>query len=119
MLCKVIPPVVFTSFPVDVKLPLFHSVSDPIKSHINCFGSSLFDLVIDYTFSAGIVSLNWGGRLWMSEEVKSVAEGAGILCIMEEGSNFSFCGGGHNIVENGADNVNSSIDWWQWGIGIS
>ena len=44
---KVITVVAATWFPIDDKLLLIASVSDPVETHIHCFGSLLLDGVID------------------------------------------------------------------------
>ena len=55
--------VVFAPAPIDVKLALLHTVLDPIETHVNGFGASLFDSIIGNSFSACIVCLNGSGRL--------------------------------------------------------
>ena len=63
--------------PVDVKLSLANADADPIKVHVNCIGSLLFDGVIDACCGA-IVHLDghWGWRMVQFNE--SCLEGAGL-----------------------------------------
>jgi hypothetical protein len=44
---------------------LLDSVTNPIESHVDCFGSALFDSFIGKSCSAGVVCLKRGIRLWM------------------------------------------------------
>ena len=62
----VIPPVVGTLLPVDFELSLANAIADPVKAHVNGFGSLLFHFVIDDAFCAGVVSLNGSWRLRVS-----------------------------------------------------
>ena len=55
---------VFGAFsPVDEKLALFDAISDPIKSHVHCFGTTLFDGLVADAGCAGVVGLNGSGGL--------------------------------------------------------
>ena len=60
VLGEVIGEISFTALPVDSELSLADPVSDPIKSHINGFGSLDFGGVIGETHSRGVVADNWG-----------------------------------------------------------
>ena len=53
---------------MDGELFLSHLVSDPAEAHVNGFGTLLFDGVVDDSFSARVVGLDWSWRLWMAEE---------------------------------------------------
>ena len=54
----------------------------------------------------------------MAQEFKSCAECAGILSIVKKCTYFCFGCRRHNITHDSADNVDGSIEWWCWGIGI-
>ena len=75
--------------PVDEELSLSDSILDPIKAHINGFGSLLFDGLVGKTHGHGIVNLDWRGWLWVSQFNEGVADGGGFLAIEERGSNIS------------------------------
>ena len=63
VLRSVVSVVVLAKIPVDSALALLYPVSEPIESHVNCFGSFLFDGVIDDTSSsAAVVCLEWSRR---------------------------------------------------------
>ena len=47
MFCEIITEVRTTGLPVNFELALIASVANPIKTHIHCFGSLLFDGVVD------------------------------------------------------------------------
>ena len=47
-------------------MPLANPVADPIKMHVQCFGSALFDCVVCDAGGAGIVGLDGGGGLRMA-----------------------------------------------------
>ena len=59
--------------PIDMKLALGDSVLDPIKSHVDCLGSTLLDGFVGESFSEGIVRLYRGCRLGMSHFNEGVA----------------------------------------------
>ena len=46
MLGEVVGLVEAAFLPEDMKLPLANAVADPVKAHVNCLGSLLFDGVI-------------------------------------------------------------------------
>ena len=71
-------------FPVDEKLTLADSVSDPIESHVNSFGAFLFDSVVCDTGGCAVVGLDWGGWLRMSELFETSSERAGLFCTVEQ-----------------------------------
>ena len=52
VLGEVVSIIELSSFPVDCKLILFDHVLDPVESHVNGFGSFLFDCVICNALSA-------------------------------------------------------------------
>ena len=43
--------------PINEKLPLTYTVSDPIKTHVNGFGLTLFDGIIDDSQCGAIICL--------------------------------------------------------------
>jgi hypothetical protein len=60
MLGKVVGTVRLAFAPVNLKLALADTIADPVKSHINCFGSFLFDGVSGD--AAGSVVVGGHGR---------------------------------------------------------
>jgi len=63
MFCEVIPFVVFAGLPINLELPLLDTVADPVKAHVNGFGSFLFHRVIDDSFCSSVFGLD--GCCWL------------------------------------------------------
>jgi hypothetical protein len=47
MLCEVVGVFVLAAFPVDLELILVGSITNPIKLHVHCCGTTLFEGVVD------------------------------------------------------------------------
>jgi hypothetical protein len=84
MFGEVVGQVVGSSAPVDDKLALGDPVADPIKSHVNGFGSALFDGAIGDAGRTGVVGLDGGGGLGVAEIMEGGADGGGFFAIMKE-----------------------------------
>ena len=65
--CIVISHVFSSWLPVDEKLALLDSVSDPVESHVHGSRSALFDGVVGYAGSSGVVSFDWCWWLLMTQ----------------------------------------------------
>ena len=50
---------------VDEELTLACAITYPIKVHIHCFQSFLYDGVVGESFGGRVVNLDWHGRLWV------------------------------------------------------
>ena len=98
MLGEVVGLVEAAFLPEDMKLSLANVVTDPIKVHVNCLGSLLFDGVIGNACGGAVVHLDgcWGLRMVQFDE--SCPEGAGFFAIVEEGSKFSLGGTGNDFM---------------------
>ena len=57
---KVIGKIIHARSPVDQELPLAGPVLDPIKMHVNCLGSFLFDSFLGEALGSGVVDLHGG-----------------------------------------------------------
>ena len=79
----VVPKVVSPGFPVNNELALPDPVTNPVESHVDCFGSLLLDCVVADALSAGVVRLDGSGWLGVAKKFERVAEHAGILSIVE------------------------------------
>ena len=92
-------PVWYLSFcsAVDIEVALIGSVADPIEAHVDCFRRLLLDGSIDDAVGGRIVCLERGCRLFVAHFGKSCAQYGGFFRIEEEGADFGFSGGGHDV----------------------
>ncbi len=72
--------------PENVKLTLMFAIVKPIKRHVHCFGSFLFDGVIGNPAGGVIVGLEWGSQLWVAQFFQGSVDGAKGLDIEEQGA---------------------------------
>jgi hypothetical protein len=61
--CEIISVVETAFFPINDKLALADTITNPIKLHVDGLGSLLFDDVIGNAGGGAVVCLDWGGRL--------------------------------------------------------
>ena len=66
MLGKIVSLVQGAFFPVDMKLALSYTITNPVEAHVHCLGTSLFDSIISNTACCAVVSDNGGGWLGMA-----------------------------------------------------
>ena len=66
VLGKIIGMIGLTFAPIDVELSLADAVTDLVKTHVNSFGSFLFDSVVGNAACSVVVSHNWCCRLGMA-----------------------------------------------------
>ena len=83
MFRKVVGEIVRAFSTVDEKLALANSVTNPIKTHIHCFGASLFYGVVCDAGGAGVVGLDGGCCLRVSHVAERVAEHGDLLSVKE------------------------------------
>ena len=93
MLCKIVGQVVGSTAPVDEKLALVDTVSDPIKAHVDGFRAALLDGVVGNPSGTGIVCLDWSGVLWVAHAFESGTKHGAIFGIVKQGAQLSFGGG--------------------------
>ncbi len=65
MFGEIIGIVVKAASPVDDEFAVGNAVFDPVETHVDGFGSALFDGVVGNSGSAGIIGLDGGGSLWV------------------------------------------------------
>ena len=65
-----------TATPINEKLTLTNAIANPVKTHVDGFGSPLFDGVVGDATGGAIVGLEWGWWLYMPEFFKCDAHGA-------------------------------------------
>ena len=70
----------------------------------------MFDVVIGKTCGSGVVYMERGRRLGVSELGEGGVNGNGLLDIEKSGSNFGFGGRGHDIGKNLGKGEDGAID---------
>jgi hypothetical protein len=118
MFGEIIGKVVAAASPVNVEVALFDSVLDPIESHVDGFGSSLFDGAIGNARGAGVVSLQGSGALWVAHVDESSAQSFGVFSIEEEGAELGFSGRRKDDFHDRRENMDGAIEWWRFCVGI-
>ena len=91
------------------KLALGDLILEPVESHIDFFGAVLFDTFVGDDGGGVVVSSDSCGRPRMARLGKGCTEAGGILDVMEQGSNFGFGDGVHDVLEDRGDRVNGVI----------
>jgi hypothetical protein len=109
MLGEVIGQIGFYGFPVDDDLSLVNPVADPVETHVYGFGSALLNSIVGYAFSAFVVCLDGCGRLWIAEFFEGDADAAGILCDVEQSTEFSFSCGRHEMLDDDTGDVYGAV----------
>ena len=94
---------------MDEKLALFDAISDPIKSHVHCFGTTLFDGLVADAGCTGVVGLNGSGGLRVTHVFEGGAKHSSFLAIVEQCCEFSFGGGGEYGDHDGGVNVDGAV----------
>jgi len=113
----VIGKIISALLPVDAELALANAVTDPVETHINRFGAALLDGVIDETIGTSIVRLDRRGWLGVAHFDEGSPDLASVLAIEVKASEFSFEGRAHDILQDGADDVDGAIGFGRWSIG--
>ena len=90
MLGEIVGEVVTSSSPVNDELPLFDSVLDPIKSHVDRLGSALLDGLVYDAGRTSVIGLNRSGSLWVAEFFEYSAKHGSIFGVVKETAHFCF-----------------------------
>ena len=69
----------------------------------------MFECFAGHAGGGGVFSGDGCGRLWMEHLDTVYVEAGGVLGVVEQGANFGFGGGGHDIFEDGVDVVDGVI----------
>jgi hypothetical protein len=115
MLREIISFVHVASFPKYVKLALAHTVSDPVKAHVDGFGPLLFDSIGGNASGSNVVSLDGHCRLGVAEFFKADTDWASFLAIVIRGNKFGFSSTGQDFAHDLTGDIDGSIVQW-WGI---
>jgi hypothetical protein len=103
--------------PVDNKLLLLDAIADPIESHVNGLGATLFNSVVDNASGTGVVGLDGSGRLGVPPGFQGGAQPGCVFGVIEQGAEFGFSGAGHYDLKNGAGNMHRAVFRWWFGSG--
>ena len=112
VLGEVISKIVSAFMPMDNKVALRNVIFDPVKPHINGFGMTLFDSVIEDTSSTSIISLDGCRWLGVTKFSKGSVESGSIFGIVKESTQFSFSGTGKNNMHDGTRCMDGTINGW-------
>ena len=97
--------------PVNEELFLVYSVFDPVESHVDGFGSFMFDCVIREAFGGGVVHLHGGWWLRMTDLFQGGSNGDCLLAIDVRGTDFGFSRRAHDVAHDTRDGE-------EWSIGL-
>ena len=114
MFGEVISLVEFSFFPIDDELSLPDTVADPIESHVDSFGSLLFDSLIGNARSSIVVCEHWSWWLWMAEFGQCDAERTGFFAIVKEGTELGFSSTGEDFLHDLGEDKDGAIHHWRW-----
>ena len=81
MFCEIVSEIVFSGFPVYLKLFLVAPASEPHESHVHRFGAIWLDGTIDNAVGSAIVGLDARRGLRMSKFNESLSQWQGFSCI--------------------------------------
>ena len=104
--------------PVNDKLTLACTVADPVKAHVDGFGSFLLDGVVGDARGSRVVGGHRSGRLLVSEFFEGDSEWACFTTIVEEGSKFSFSGTGKHFAHDVAHDMDGAVVGRSWVSGV-
>ena len=104
--------------PVNDKLTLACTVADPVKAHVDGFGSFLLDGVVGDARGSCVVGGHRSGRLLVSEFFEGDSEWACFTTIVEEGSKFSFSGTGKHFAHDVAHDMDGAVVGRSWVSGV-
>ena len=111
VLGKVISEVLGAGTPIHDVVSLADTILYPIKAHVHGFGLALAVFPVGDAGGAGVVSLDWSGRLLAAHLFQGNAQGSSVFGIVKKAGEFSFGGGGHDILEDDADGMEGAIVW--------
>ena len=86
--CEIIRQVLKAWAPVNFELALFHPILDPIKAHVDCLGSFLFDCFVHDVVCSGVIrsQRRWG--LCVAQLGECDSERGATLGVVKARSNF-------------------------------
>ena len=117
MLADVVGSIPRARSPIYKEHILLDAVTDPVKAHVNGFGSLLFEAGVSKADSRRVVDLDRGGWLGMSHFLEANAERDGVSSGKEGGANFRLCSGAHDILHDFGEDMDDSVGDGHGGLG--
>lgn len=98
--------------PLDIELLAGDLVCDPEVSHFHRTGTLALNGVVGNAGGGGVVAVEGCGWLWVAEFLEDEANDAAFFGIDKEGAQFGLGGGGSDEFEDGADDVDGTIEFY-------
>ena len=120
MFVKIISIVILPFVPVDSEFVVCAFIAQPVPSHVPCFGPALLDVSMNKAVGGGIISLDWGGLLWMTKSTEGNLANNGFLGIAVDAAGLCFGSRAHDSLYCFADGQNRTVGrrsrfGWEWG----
>ena len=109
MLCPIVCLVEFSWSPIEPKLFLAFSVSQPVEMHVHCLRLFGLDSLIDDTFRHGVIRLYWCGGLLVSHFFQNDSDVYCLACCNVKCCQFCFGGRRHDMLDYVRDVEDGSI----------
>ena len=109
VLGEVVTEVNAAGFQINEKLAFPGAVLDPIEAHVDGFGYFLFDCAVGKAFRGRVVTADWIRWLQVPEFLEDSAYWHGLFAIVKGGTDFSFSGGRHHVVEDIGDGIDRVV----------
>ena len=93
----------------DDELALLDTILNPVEAHVNGFGEGFLESIVGNNSGCGFVRGYGGGWLWVYHFLEGGAEYGAVLGIEEESVDFGFSCWGHDILDNGGDDVDGDV----------
>ena len=110
--------VVFSGPKVEEKLALANSVLKPVPAHVHGFGPLLFHGPVCEAIGSGVIDLDGGGCLGVSQLSKGCSDGDYVLTVQIASSNLGLGSGANNNVDDLTQSVDGAVERWNAGRGL-
>ena len=96
VLGPIISSVARSASPVDAELFLRRPVSQPMETHVHCFGAFGLDIIGHDSLRCRVVRLHGRARLWVPQFFEGLPRGYGLPAVNIHRSNLRLAGGSHD-----------------------
>ena len=114
MFSPIVSVIEFAWAPVDAELFLAFAISEPVESHVHGFGPFGLDLSVDDAFGGGVVCLERGGRLCVSEFLQDNADEDCLAGHDVKRRQFRFGGRGHDMFDDVGNVKDGPVVGWDF-----